>query len=64
MADKPKVVHIDTLDLAKQITVEIVMDNWNQWLWRLKLAQWLMQLAVWVGGFGGVEILEEGEQDE
>ena len=57
------VVVLDTLDFAKRITLEVKFKHMGQWRWRIKLASWLIVVASWVAGFGGVEF-EDSEDDE
>jgi len=56
------VVVLDTLDFAKRITLEVRFKHMDQWSWRIRPALWLMTLAAWVAGFGGVEF--EGSKDD
>ena len=53
----------DAMKLAKNIIVEVHLKNMRQWRWRLRLALPLIILGAWIGGLGGVEIVEDEEDD-
>ena len=58
-----KRVEVDALDFAERITIQVHIKHMCQLQWRIKLACWLISLAAWVAGFGGVEF-EDSEDDE
>jgi len=39
---------LNTRDLAHCITLEVKFKSSTQWVWRLKIASWLIRLAAWV----------------
>lgn len=50
MATDAGTITVDAKELAKQVTliVTLRLDRANQWLWRVKVASWLIRLAAWV----------------
>jgi len=54
---------VDVLDLAKCITIQVHIKHMRHCNWRIKFACWLISLAAWVAGFGGVEF-EDNEDDK
>lgn len=53
---------LNTPQVMREITLEVTLKGLPQLRLRLWLFTQLMHLAVWVGGFGGVEFMEaEGD---
>lgn len=48
---------LNALPLTREIKLEITITDLPQFHFRLWLFITLMRLAVWVGGFGGVEFI-------
>ena len=63
--EKPtaKILEVDALDLAKRITMQVHIKYTRQLQWRIKLACWLIIVANWAAGFGGVGF-EDSEDDK
>ena len=43
----------------KNLTIEMTIKIKKSVIWRIKLFKAIMLFAVWVGGFGGIEYIEE-----
>jgi len=61
---KPQSVNVDAIGLAKGITLEVKLKRMGQLRWRVKFACWLLTLAAFVGGFGGIEIIDDNTDEE
>lgn len=51
MAINAGTLEVDARELAAQLTLTVKMRRANQWLWRVKVASWLIRLAavvMWV----------------
>jgi hypothetical protein len=54
-------INLDALKLMEQVTMEVHLGHARQLDWRMWLCRWLLRLACWVGGFGGIEFV--GDED-
>lgn len=52
---------IDARELAHGITAEVRVRRWTEWRLRMRVALWLIRLAMWVGWMN-VEIIEADEE--
>ena len=53
--------NVKASDLVREITVNIHIRRYRQAMWRIKAARLVIQLAVLIGGFGGVHITEDND---
>lgn len=52
-------VSFDAPNLVRQITIQATMTRHKQAMIRVRTAALIVRLAAWVGGFSGVQIIED-----
>lgn len=48
----PKEIEVPVMGLMKDATVKVKLTGYRGWMWRARVAVWLMWLAVWLTGMG------------
>ena len=62
-ASKPG-VSLNTKKIVQEnVTLHVRLHKYHSWLWRLRIAEWLIRLAAWVA-WVNIEIINDNDNGE